>query len=628
MSAVRTGEIKALTGLRIVAALWVVLFHFRPLLWEASPRLRDDLAPVLDAGAQGVDLFFILSGFVLTWNYLDRMGPSWSARATLHFLWLRLSRVWPIYLVTMHLAALWIIVTLHVGTVPSPAADKLTAISYLRQLFMVQLWFSPFFDGTSFDGPAWSISAEWLAYLLFGALALVVFRVARVSRARTLFWLAFLAALPPTLLLLGSGVLYTPWSWLPRIIAQFTAGALACAAVRRLHISKRGRRTAGYLSVLLVAAIVAGLYYYDANPVSGMVDSGALMGVLFMPLVVTLAIGSGTLPAILSTRPLVYGGQISFSLYMIHEPVHTIWNWAAVQYTIVMPKSVAKVVVVGLIAIAVLAAMALFHWVEEPARRWMRRMVDTRDVHDAVPTAPAAEEPERRAVLQGAAAVIAVALAAGSGVAVSGAAAVVSAPVARASDAAKIAVIGDSYTAGSSEGGNGVRAWPSIAWDLLAAEGVEVDADVAAEGGAGYGQRGVRGSVFQDLTARAVRRGDALVVFFGSRNDQPVDPRRLPGLAADTFLLVRYAAPAAKILVIGPPWPTASPPPAVLTIRDSLRDQAAAVGGVFVDPIAQGWFVGRPDLIGPDGVHPTDAGHAYMAARIAPLIYEQLTIRL
>ena len=109
MSVVRSGEIKALTGLRIVAALWVVLFHFRPLLHQASPPLSEALAPVLDCGAQGVDLFFILSGFVLTWNYLDRMGPTWSFRETLHFLWLRLARVWPVYLVTMHLAALWVV---------------------------------------------------------------------------------------------------------------------------------------------------------------------------------------------------------------------------------------------------------------------------------------------------------------------------------------------------------------------------------------------------------------------------------------------------------------------------------------------------------------------------------------
>ena len=91
----RSGEIKALTGLRIIAAVWVVLFHFRPLLHDAAPRFAAALTPVLDCGAQGVDLFFILSGFVLTWNYLDTMGPSWSARDTLRFLWLRLARVSP-----------------------------------------------------------------------------------------------------------------------------------------------------------------------------------------------------------------------------------------------------------------------------------------------------------------------------------------------------------------------------------------------------------------------------------------------------------------------------------------------------------------------------------------------------
>ena len=118
-----TGEIKALSGLRIVAALWVVLFHFRPMLQTASPRLYDALKPILDCGAQGVDLFFILSGFVLTWNYLDRMGETWSVKANLHFLWLRLARVWPIYLVTLHLAAAWMIFTLNVGDFPSSAAS-------------------------------------------------------------------------------------------------------------------------------------------------------------------------------------------------------------------------------------------------------------------------------------------------------------------------------------------------------------------------------------------------------------------------------------------------------------------------------------------------------------------------
>ena len=204
--------------------------------------------------------------------------------------------------------------------------------------------------------------------------------------------------------------------------------------------------------------------------------------------------------------------------------------------------------------------------------------------------------------------------------------AVLSASTALGSTESKIAVIGDSYTAGSSEGGNGPHSWPELAWGLLARSGVEVDADVAAEGGAGYGQRGSRGSLFEDLTAQAVRRNDDLIVYFGSRNDQTVDPQKFPSSAANTFHLARFAAPAAKVLVIGPPWPTVLPPPAVLKIRDLLREQAAMVGAVFVDPITEGWFVGRPDLIGQDGVHPTDAGHVYMAEKIAPLIYGQLTI--
>jgi lysophospholipase L1-like esterase len=114
-------------------------------------------------------------------------------------------------------------------------------------------------------------------------------------------------------------------------------------------------------------------------------------------------------------------------------------------------------------------------------------------------------------------------------------------------------------------------------------------------------------------------------VFFGSRNDQGVDPTQLSILAWGTFQLARRTAPSAKFLVIGPPWPTADPPDAVLKIRDTLKYQADVVGATFIDPINAGWFVGRPELIGKDGVHPTDAGHAYMAEKIAPLIGAQLT---
>jgi peptidoglycan/LPS O-acetylase OafA/YrhL len=378
-SVVRTGEIKALSGLRIVAAVWVVLFHFRPLLEQAAPGFRTALAPILNCGAQGVDLFFMLSGFVLTWNYLERMGESWSWRETLHFLWLRLARVWPVYLVTMHLAVLWIVFTLHVGHIPSPAAESLSAVNYIRQALMIQLWFVPFFDGSSWDGPAWSISAEWLAYLMFGVLILVIFRIARSTRARGLVALAFMATLPPIVLLLASGHFYTPWSWLPRIVMQFTAGALVCAAVLKLQPSERARRATGYAGLLLLCAIVAILYVLDAHPLPKILDGAGLVDVLFVPLLLTLAIGSGSLPWALSLRPMVYLGHISFSLYMVHEIVHTTWNWAAIQFEWRLGSDLAgKLVLLLLLAIAVGGAALLYHGVEEPARRWMRGMMRPR----------------------------------------------------------------------------------------------------------------------------------------------------------------------------------------------------------------------------------------------------------
>ncbi|MDT5016697.1 MAG: hypothetical protein QOD39_2857 [Mycobacterium sp.] len=192
----------------------------------------------------------------------------------------------------------------------------------------------------------------------------------------------------------------------------------------------------------------------------------------------------------------------------------------------------------------------------------------------------------------------------------------------------RIAVIGDSYTTGGAQGGQGPKAWTIRAWQEIARDRMPVTADVNAEGGAGYGTRGSHGSVFEDLATAVVKPDDALVVFFGSRNDQNVDPTQLSILAYGTFQLARQMAPRATFLVIGPPWPTANPPDAVLRIRDALHYQAGLAGAVWVDPIAERWFVGHPELIGADGIHPTDAGHEYMADKIAPLIESRLPASL
>src|SRR6202042_3186779 len=146
--------------------------------------------------------------------------------------------------------------------------------------------------------------------------------------------------------------------------------------------------------------------------------------------------------------------------------------------------------------------------------------------------------------------------------------------VARGTPIDHVAVIGDSYTTGTDQGGWGSNTWTNRTWLTRAHQGVEVAPEVASEGRAGYVVRGDHGIVFEDLTNRAVHPDDALVVFFGSRNDHGVDPAQMAAMAHDTLDLARRIAPSAKLLVIGPPWTDSEPPIDVLYIRDILSGQA------------------------------------------------------
>jgi len=190
-----------------------------------------------------------------------------------------------------------------------------------------------------------------------------------------------------------------------------------------------------------------------------------------------------------------------------------------------------------------------------------------------------------------------------------------------------VAVIGDSYTGGSNDGGLGDQGWPMLAKAELARLGTPVTFSLHAVGGSGYANPGPSKLTFGGVIPVAVESVDRLVVLFGSRNDIneiQSDAAAYAVAVRSAFGKVRLLAPAAKILVIGPPWVNSNPPPAMLQMRDSLQAQAEAAGVTFVDPIAEQWFVGQSGLIGSDGVHPTDAGHVYMAQKITPLIAKQL----
>ncbi len=176
-----------------------------------------------------------------------------------------------------------------------------------------------------------------------------------------------------------------------------------------------------------------------------------------------------------------------------------------------------------------------------------------------------------------------------------------------------VVFLGDSYTSGWGGVGEGADGWPAILGSL---RGWHVhDLAVAGTGFAYPGWTAPIGS--QVGTAIGLKPGVVFVA--GGHNDEELSPRRA-AVAAD-LVLDRLGAglPRAVIVVIGPIWPQGDRyRPALVTLRNHLRAKAAAIGALFIDPIAASWLAGaNARYIGPDGTHPTASGYRRIERLVA-----------
>jgi lysophospholipase L1-like esterase len=183
----------------------------------------------------------------------------------------------------------------------------------------------------------------------------------------------------------------------------------------------------------------------------------------------------------------------------------------------------------------------------------------------------------------------------------------------------KVVAIGDSFTESTAFGDAGANSWNQMVIRQLRKRGVDINSESSGEAGSGYVARGIRGTTFAEEARRLLEPDDDLVIIFGGSSDAPAKPESVEAAVNDTFLLVRKASPHAKVIAAGPASPVADPAPDVARVRDIIRDEAVKIGATFVDPLADKWFVRDPTLIREDG-SPTDAGHAYIAERLMPVI--------
>jgi peptidoglycan/LPS O-acetylase OafA/YrhL len=384
--------IRQLTGIRFVAAFWVLAYHLQGPFNVLGLLSIPILADVMRVGRLGVDLFFALSGFILTHTYLTRMGGSIHVKATLKFWWLRLARIYPVHLVMLIIAGLAVFAQAQVRG-ESVDRDWWNPIDFIKNLLLIQEWGPDPQRGWNFV--AWSLSMEWLAYLAFPVLVLILWRLHKHVPTFVLV-IAWFVVLAP---LIGYGLgtsdpYYTNnWGSTYRIASEFTAGAITYLIVMRLaDKGPRVERAATWLSALLPLAVVAGSVLLArlpaAQPPANAMNPDAeplppYFHLTLVPLLIAwigaLALSQGGVARALSTRALVLGGFVSYSLYMTHLVWFGLWR-AGMDVAGIDGGPLYAVSVVGLVVGAFVIAWLMWKVVEEPAREWMRRLVGTRPV--------------------------------------------------------------------------------------------------------------------------------------------------------------------------------------------------------------------------------------------------------
>ncbi len=357
-------KLKALTTLRFLAALHVVLFHMRVVgILPGGPWWYQNFASV---GYIGVNLFFVLSGFILVYTYADSAVTPW------RFWQARFARIYPAYVLSLVVSAPFFFFAVRHLDIPFLAWSKQhLAAACILTVSLLQSWFPQ--AALTWNAVCWSLSVEAFFYIAFPLLLVW----SKAFTPRTLFcgiagWSLLSLSISVLYLLLhpdgidkiNSGettllwkniLSFNPLVRLPEFLVGMFAGRLFCSA-------RNDRRLAAPL-VVGGTVVVAGLILIVDRIPTPLISAGILS-----PAFAAVIYGLALRPrwsAVLETRGLVLLGDASYSLYLLHSTViSTVFD---------RTPSLAwglRAAVAFLAAVA--ASLLAYFLVEEPFRRLLR----------------------------------------------------------------------------------------------------------------------------------------------------------------------------------------------------------------------------------------------------------------
>ncbi|WP_082092741.1 acyltransferase family protein [Devosia epidermidihirudinis] len=294
-----------ITSARGIAACVVVLYHINAY---ANGAIAGAFPP-LHYGILAVDFFFVLSGFILTHVYRD----AWRAGTYRHgsFMGKRFARVWPLHAATLIGVALIVLAGARFGL--SPEWHPTISSFILNALMLDAEGLTP---ELAWNQPAWSIGAEWFAYLLFPIFLIVIDRLGNNSLRAVACVVVFLVCAAASTALFHVDLMeLTYQGGVLRIIPSFLAGV----ALRYAFDGALARGWGGN-GPLIDGGLLAGLILMVAAGYFGLPNAAFWPIIIAILFLLALRAHSQT-PTPLRYPALVWLGDISYAIYLVHAPV-------------------------------------------------------------------------------------------------------------------------------------------------------------------------------------------------------------------------------------------------------------------------------------------------------------------
>lgn len=358
-------EIVSLTSLRGFLATWIVVYHF----WNDVLRLfpwAELLSPIVQVGHMAVPAFFMLSGFVLTYNYAHDFQRL-NAATAIRFLGLRLARIYPVHLATLLVVFTMVWVSSRLGYQLTDTGY--TTRDFVRNLFLIHTWVGDF--QLNWNYPSWSISSEWFAYLLFPFVASGLLRWLTTSSRAIVFCIVMLCSSIATMLY------WRPWPFyeLILVVPTFLVGAAICQVFRN-RPERRVALVSRFLPEMLV--LVIGISCFLMSP--AIVTTLLLCG--FCGLIMSL-VWVGRVHIMWSMRPAVFLGNVSYSLYMSHTLAQKLLYRLLPSSRFEASEAVTKIgVLLVYCGLVIVCCLVTYYMVESPCRQILKKGLTAKMIHN------------------------------------------------------------------------------------------------------------------------------------------------------------------------------------------------------------------------------------------------------